>query len=287
MSKKRILFVTQELNPYLVEKAIGDLVLELAKHTNGKEFEVRLLMPRFGCINERRHKLHEVVRLSGINIIIDDDDYPLIIKVASLPGGARMQVYFLDNDDFFRRKYTFRNADGEMYDDNAERMVFQCKGVLETVKKFGWSPDLIHCHGWMTSLVPLMVKTAYKNDPIFADSKVVYSVYDQDFEGVVESDFEDKALVNRVSEEDLEVFGDASNINLDLGAIHYADAVVKAGAEIPEDIIKALENNLEKPQLTANIEETTSLDCYTDFYRMLLSEEEEIEEIVESEEAKG
>lgn len=286
MTKKRILFVTQEMNPYLVESAIGDLVLELAKHSNGSEFEVRLLMPRFGCINERRHKLHEVVRLSGINIIIDDDDYPLIIKVASLPG-ARMQVYFLDNDDFFRRKTTFRNSDGEMFDDNAERMVFQCKGVLETVKKFGWSPDIIHCHGWMTSLVPLLLKTAYKKDPIFSDSKVIYSVYDKDFDGVIESNFIDKALVNRVKLKNLNVFGDASNLNLDLGAIHYADAVVKAGADIPQEIIAALEADVEKPQLTANLEEATSLENYTDFYKMLLADEAEEVEAEAAEEANS
>lgn len=283
MSKKRILFVTQEMNPYLVESAIGDLVLELAKHTNGNDFEVRLLMPRFGCINERRHKLHEVVRLSGINIIIDDDDYPLIIKVASLPG-ARMQVYFLDNDDFFRRKTTFRDEEGQLFDDNAERMVFHCKGVLETVKKFGWAPDVIHCHGWMTSLVPLMLKTAYKNDPIFTDSKVVYSVYDQDFDGVIESNFVDKALVNRVAEADLAPFGDASNVAMDLGAIHYSDAVVKAGANLSEDIIKALEADLDKPQLTANIEEDSQIESYTDFYKMLLEEADETTEVEEKEE---
>ncbi len=287
MNKKRILFVTQEMNPYLVESAIGDLVLELAKHTNGNEFEVRLLMPRFGCINERRHKLHEVVRLSGINIIIDDDDYPLIIKVASLPG-ARMQVYFLDNDDFFRRKTTFRDAEGEMYDDNAERMVFHCKGVLETVKKFGWAPDIIHCHGWMTSLVPLMLKTAYKNDPIFSDSKVIYSVYDNDFDGIIESDFTDKALVNRVKEEDLVPFGKASNIDLDLGAIHYADAIVKAGANLEETVVNALEQNLEKPQLTASLEEDSAITVYTDFYKMLLEEESaEAEAAAEAEEANS
>jgi len=127
--------------------------------------EIRILMPRYGTINERRHRLHEVVRLSGMNIIVEDDDYPLILKVASLPG-ARMQVYFLDNEEFFKRKSVFEDAKGKPFEDNADRMVFFCKGVIETVKKFGWAPDIIHCHGWMTSLVPLYLKTAYKTEPI-------------------------------------------------------------------------------------------------------------------------
>jgi len=270
MDKKRILFVTQEMNPYLIESAIGDLVRELAQYTHNNNFEIRLLMPRFGLINERRHKLHEVVRLSGINIIIDDDDYPLIIKVASLPG-ARMQVYFLDNEDFFRRKHTWSDADGNMFDDNTDRVVFMCKGVLETVKKFGWSPDIIHCHGWMTSLVPLLVKTAYKKDPIFQNSKVVYSVYKNEFEGVLESNFEDKAMVNRVVDEDLEPYGNASNTNLNLGAIHYADAVIKGDDEIEPTIVQALEANTELPQLTHSSVEDY-LKAYTEFYTMLLDE---------------
>ena len=146
MSKKRVLFVTQEMNPYTALSQISEVVNRLPQVSNDKGFEIRVLMPRFGTINERRHRLHEVVRLSGMNIIVDDEDYPLIIKVASLPG-ARLQVYFLDNEEFFKRKFVFHDEDEKPFDDNMERMVFFCKGVLETVKKFGWPPDIIHCHG--------------------------------------------------------------------------------------------------------------------------------------------
>jgi starch synthase len=172
MSKKRVLIVTQEMEPYTDPSAIAEISRKLPQYIQEKGMEIRVLMPRFGVINERRHRLHEVVRLSGMNIIVDDDDFPLIIKVASLQE-ARMQVYFLDNDDFFRRKSTFESEEGTPYEDNPDRMVFFCKGVIETVKKFGWAPDIIHCHGWMTSLIPLYLKTAYKTEPLFQNSKVV------------------------------------------------------------------------------------------------------------------
>ena len=154
MSKKKVLIVTQEMDPYTAPTVMAEITRALSQYIQESGMEIRVLMPRFGSINERRHRLHEVVRLSGMNIIVDDDDFPLIIKVASLPE-ARMQIYFLDNEDFFRRKGMFSEDDGEPYDDNADRVVFFCKGVIETVKKFGWSPDIVHCHGWMTSLIPL------------------------------------------------------------------------------------------------------------------------------------
>ena len=139
------------------------------------DFEVRCIMPRFGVINERRHRLHEVVRLSGINVSVDNDDYPLQIKVASLPN-ARLQVYFLENEDLFKRKYIFHDEKEKWFDDNGLRTVFFCKGALETVKKFGWPPDIIHCSGWMTGLIPFYLKTVYKKEPVFAHSKVVYTI---------------------------------------------------------------------------------------------------------------
>ena len=145
MSKKRVLFITQEMNPYTALGEISDFVRKLPQKTVEKGFEIRVLMPKFCSINERRHRLHEVVRLSGMNIIVDDEDYPLIIKVASLPG-ARLQVYFLDNEEFFKRKFIFHDKNEKIYEDNEDRMVFFCKGALETVKKFGWAPDIIHCH---------------------------------------------------------------------------------------------------------------------------------------------
>jgi len=171
MEKKRVLIVTQEMKPYLIVDEIAKIARELPQHIQENGMEIRILMPRFGDINERRNRLHEVVRLSGINITVDGEDYPLVIKVASLPG-ARMQVYFLDNEDLFKRKGVFHDNKGKFFKDNDERMIFFCKGVLETVKKFGWPPDIIHCIGTMTSLIPHYLKTAYKDEPVFENSTV-------------------------------------------------------------------------------------------------------------------
>ena len=175
--KKKILLITQEMEPYTGLSEIAELAYRLPLFLNDNKCEVRILMPRFGTINERRHRLHEVVRLSGMNIIVNDDDYPLIIKVASLPS-SRIQVYFLDNDEFFKRKSVFEDSEGQDFEDNIDRAVFFCKGAIETVRKFGWAPDIIHCHGWMTSLIPLYLRTAYKNDPIFQSSKIVSNKFE-------------------------------------------------------------------------------------------------------------
>src|SRR3954471_18338239 len=205
-TKKRILFIANEMSPYLEVTEFAETVNKLAVKANESGMEVRCIMPRFGLINERRHRLHEVVRLSGINVIIDKDDYPLIIKVASLPS-ARLQVYFMDNDDYFKRKAVFRDEQDKFYDDNAERMIFFCKSALETVKKFGWPPHVIHCHGWMTSLVPLYLKTAYKKEPVFNYSKVIYTAQPDEFTEQLGGNFIQKAMIsNEIKEKDLEAF---------------------------------------------------------------------------------
>ncbi len=234
MSKKRVLFVTQEMNPYTTISEISEIVKSLAPLVHGKGMEVRVLMPKYGNINERRHRLHEVVRLSGMNIIVDDDDYPLIIKVASLPG-ARLQVYFLENEEFFKRKFVFKDEDEKAFEDNQERMVFFCKGVIETVKKFGWGPDIVHCHGWMTSLVPFYLKTVYKNDPIFENSTVIYSAYKNEFEKTFTKRFLEIAAINNLEESDLDAFKDKSKIKLLNGGMKYADAIVKGSASLLKD----------------------------------------------------
>ena len=172
-AKKRILFIASEMSPYLEETDFSSIVNQLAIKANEGGFEIRCIMPRFGVINERRHRLHEVVRLSGINVSVDNDDYPLQIKVASLPN-ARLQVYFLENEDFFKRKFIYHDENEKWFDDNDLRTIFFCKGALETVKKFGWPPDIIHCSGWMTSLIPMYLQTAYKKEPVFGNSKVFF-----------------------------------------------------------------------------------------------------------------
>lgn len=180
MEKKRVLFISQEIFPFLPKSTISSNTRNLAQGVQEGGKEIRVFMPRFGVINERRHQLHEVIRLSGMNLVIDDNDHPLIIKVASI-SAARMQVYFIDNDEYFRRKSTLVDEDDKEHTDNDERAMFFCRGVLETVKKLGWQPDVIHCNGWMTALMPLYIKKIYKDDPHFANTKVVYNIYGESF----------------------------------------------------------------------------------------------------------
>ena len=273
--KKRVLIVTQEMEPYAALSEIAAIARKLPQYAQDKGgMEVRVLMPRYGTINERRHRLHEVVRLSGMNIIVDDDDYPLIIKVASLPG-ARMQVYFLDNDDFFKRKSVFEDANGKPFADNAERMVFFCKGVIETVKKFGWPPDFIHCHGWMTALMPLYLRTAYRNEPLFERSKIIYSCYDNSLEASFTDAFLTKAAINNLGKEDLAAFHDGDAITLQNGAIHHSDAVIRGTEEMSEGV-EALLQATEKPVLDFQTAEEY-LPNYLAFYDSLVEEEEGVE----------
>lgn len=269
MSKKRVLFVTQEMNPYTMETEISDLVRKLSPYVQTKGMEIRVLMPKYGLINERRHRLHEVVRLSGMNIIVDDDDYPLIIKVASLPG-ARMQVYFLDNEEFFKRKAIFDDDKGKAFKDNEERMVFFCKGALETVKKFGWAPDIVHCHGWMTSLIPLYLKTVYQDDPIFKSSKVIYTAYKDSYESSFTKRFLELASINNLTPEDLKAYHKGSKICLHEGGLTHSDAVSQGS----EKILKGVQNvmaALDVPKLEYQPEEDMASACLQ-FYRELLEE---------------
>ena len=275
MVKKKVLIVTQEMQPYTALSEISEIARKLPQYIQEKGMEIRVLMPRFGTINERRHRLHEVVRLSGMNIIVDDDDFPLIIKVASLPG-ARMQVYFLDNEDFFNRKSVFEDPSGKAFEDNPERMVFFCKGVIETVKKFGWPPDIVHCHGWMTSLVPLYLKTAYKNEPLFKNSKVVYSVYNNAAKNVFTANFNNLASINNLEPEDLVAFGNGKDVDLHKGAISFSDALIE-GSENLDDSVSQLISASELPILDFKTEEEY-LPAYLDFYNTLLEEEEEVVE---------
>ena len=242
MSKKRILFITQEMNPYTTISEISEKVRALAPHVQGGDIEIRVLMPKYGIINERRHRLHEVVRLSGMNIIVDDDDFPLIIKVASLPG-ARLQVYFLDNEEFFKRKFVFNDKEEKPFEDNQDRMVFFCKGVIETVKKFGWSPDLVHCNGWFTALVPLFLKKVYTHDPVFENSKIVYSMHKDDYSQHFTERFFDIARINELEEADIAPFKDGDKILLNQGAIAYSDAIIKDSEGLNDDENKAWEDS--------------------------------------------
>lgn len=171
---KKILFITQEMVPFVPETDMAQMGRYLPQAIQEKSREIRSFMPKWGTINERRNQLHEVIRLSGINIVVDDTDHPLVIKVASITA-ARMQIYFIDNDDFFEKRKMAKDESGKEYEDNAERAAFYARGVLETIKKLKWAPDIIHCQGWMGSFVPLYIKTAYAEEPSYRDCRVIYT----------------------------------------------------------------------------------------------------------------
>lgn len=269
MGKTKLLFITHEMSPFLDLTAISKITRTLPQAMQEKGLEIRILMPRFGNINERRNRLHEVIRLSGMNIIIDENDNPLIIKVASIPA-ARMQVYFLDNEDYFHRKYVFEDAKGKFYADNDERSIFFCKGALETVKKLGWAPDIVHCHGWMSSLIPAYLKTNYKDDPTFKEAKVVYSVYENSFAGALDEGFVKKALVKGMAEKDLEAYTDASHDGLTKAAISYSDAVVLGAESIEEEMLNFVKKS-EKPVL--DYSSTSDMENYYNFYQEIATDE--------------
>ena len=265
-AKKRILFIANEMSPYLELTEFSEIVNKLAIKTNDNNFEVRCIMPRFGVINERRHRLHEVVRLSGINVYVDNEDIPLQIKVASLPN-ARLQIYFLDNEDLFKRKSFFHDENDKWYSDNGLRTIFFCKGALETVKKFGWPPDIIHCSGWMTGLIPAYLKTVYKKEPVFSHSKIVFTIGQNTFKEKLGSDFIKKAMIHAtLKEKDLEVFKEANNTAMFRGGATYADAITFGAEKIEKKLVDEFSKVRGKKTLQYNAESdlTDYLQLYND-----------------------
>ncbi|MCE2613383.1 glycogen/starch synthase [Flavobacteriaceae bacterium D16] len=263
MNGKKILFVSSELVPYLPENEVSLMSYEAPRMVNSSGGQIRIFMPRYGNINERRHQLHEVIRLSGMNLVINDLDMPLIIKVASIPR-ERIQVYFIDNEEYFKRKATFTDAEGNLFPDNDERAIFFAKGVVETVKKLNWSPDIIHVHGWMASLLPLYLRKFYSDEPIFADSKIVTSIYGRGFEGELDASMQSKIAYDGIDAESLATLEKASYNNLLKVAVDYSDAVILASEEIPEEVMAHVEK-LQIPTLPyVSIQEFE--EAYTQFY---------------------
>lgn len=266
-AKKRILFIANEMSPYLELTEFSEIVNKLAIKANDSGFEVRCIMPRFGVINERRHRLHEVVRLSGINVSIEHDDYPLQIKVASLPN-ARLQVYFLDNEDMFKRKFVFTDEEDKWYDDNALRTVFFCKGALETVKKFGWPPDIIHASGWMTGLIPGYLKTVYKKEPVFGNSKIIYTIGENTFSETLGDGFIKTAQIHpTIKDKDLEPYKESDNKAMFRGAAQYADAITFGSANVEKELLDQFSKV--KGKKVIPFQENTDLTEYLQLYRDL------------------
>ena len=264
---KRVLFVNSEIFPYLPENEISHIGRYLPQGIQEMKKEIRSFMPRYGCINERKNQLHEVIRLSGMNIVINDVDRPLVIKVASI-SAARMQVYFIDNEDYFHRKSIYCDENGEFFSDNCERAIFFARGVLETVKKLRWAPDVIHCQGWISHILPLYLKKAYIDDPIFSNSKIVLSLYNDTPATDFPADTKDKILFGGISEKDVEIMNEPSGINLAKLAVSHSDGIILGSEDISEDLVDFC-RNMELPVLPFNaesIQNGTYINDYNNFY---------------------
>ncbi len=275
MEKPKVLFVQQEITPYLKESHMGHIGRYLPQGIQEKKKEIRTFMPRYGCINERRNQLHEVIRLSGMNLVIDNTDHPLIIKVASIQS-ARMQIYFIDNEDFFQRKFTLTDKNGQYFADNDERAIFFTRGVVETVKKLGWAPDLVHCNGWFTSLMPFYLKEVLKDNPMFSDAKVIYSIYDDGFPGALDKGMPKKMKTKGLDSSKLEIYEEPDYLKISKIAIDYADGVIIGSEKINPELEKYA-RELEKPILEYHDRESY-IDAYNDFYDEVLVTETVLEQ---------
>ena len=274
MEKKKILYISQEICPYMNQSSMGDLSGALPQIMQESGRDIRIFLPRFGTVNERRHQLHEVIRLSGMNLIIDDFDHQLIIKVASIQQ-QRMQVYFIDNEEYFPRRQMFHDHEGNFMGNNDERMIFYCKGVIETVRKLGWSPDVIHCQGWFTSLVPMYIKKLYSEDPLFEKTKVIYSVFDKGYKGKLSDTIIDKLLFENLEANDLSGLKNLNVNTLNKFAISYSDAVVQASEKINKSVLSSIEDS-GKPFLDFPGDEEYEKE-YLKFYENFIASDDKVE----------
>ena len=268
MSAKKVLFITQEITPYVPESELSLIGQNLPQAIQDKGREIRTFMPKWGIINERRNQLHEVIRLSGMNLIINDTDHPLIIKVASVQA-ARRQIYFIDNDDYFQNRLMITDEDGNEYEDNGERAIFYARGVLETVKKLGWTPDVIHCHGWITSLAPLYIKKAYKDEPSFNEAKVVFSASAQELKSCQNHHFAECIPFKDAKMSDIEdvLNNEIGHTELSKLAVKFSDGVILDDPNVDPAIIDyAKKINL--PILEYQGEEYKQ--AYSDFYNSIM-----------------
>jgi starch synthase len=267
MKQAKILFISQEITPYLPETEMSKIGRHLPQGIQERGREIRTFMPKYGSINERRNQLHEVIRLSGMNLIIDDTDHPLIIKVASIQS-ARMQVYFIDNEDYFHRKFVLKNDKGEYFEDNDERTIFFARGVLETVRKLRWSPDIVHCHGWITALVPLYLKRSFVDDPLYNKSRIIYSVYNDEFDKPLRKEFREKLKMDGIEDSDVECLAQPSFENLTRLALDMSDAAIIGSQGINKSVQKYIKT-IKKPVLEYKAEDEY-IEAYSGFYDEIL-----------------
>ena len=275
MAKKKILFINQEIAPYVPDTLMSLMGRDIPQAIQEKGYEIRIFMPEWGNIDERRGQLHEVQRLSGMNLIIDDTDHPLIIKVASIQS-AKLQVYFIDNDDYFNKRLMERDDQGEEYPDNGERAVFFARGVLETVKKLRWVPDIIHCQGWMSAVVPLYIKTAYHDEPSFTNTKVVTSLYGNSLTKGMADNFKRCVEFREATADLLKPYNDIFDFN-ELGkmAIDYSDGIIQADPAMNKDLLNYATKK-ETPIL--KFKKNNFADAIEDFYNQVAPDDTADEE---------
>ncbi len=264
MEEKKILFVSSEVVPYLAENEVSSMSYDVPKMINDQGGQIRIFMPRYGNINERRHQLHEVIRLSGMNLVVNDLDMPLIIKVASIPK-ERIQVYFIDNDEYFKRKATFADEEGVMYPDNDERAIFFAKGVVETVKKLNWVPDIIHVHGWLAAMLPIYMKHYYKDEALFAETKIVTSVYSQSFDTSLNVEMINKIKFDGIPAEAIAALETPNYENIIMTSVNHSDAVIIASEGLSSSLTKFIESS-GKPFLPFTPKDKFA-EVYTNFYK--------------------
>ena len=267
MEEKRILYVSSEVVPYLAENEVSLMSYDVPKMINDQGGQIRIFMPRYGNINERRHQLHEVIRLSGMNLVVNDLDMPLIIKVASIPK-ERIQVYFIDNEEYFKRKATFTDEEGVLYSDNDERAIFFAKGVVETVKKLNWVPDIIHVHGWMAAMLPIYMKHFYKDEALFAHTKIITSVYSQSFDGTLDIEMINKVNFDNVPLEAIAHLELPNYENVLKASILHSDALIIASDNLSSSLTKFIESS-GKPFLPFTPKDKFA-EAYTNFYKNTL-----------------
>ena len=268
MNSNKILYVCQEISPYLPETPFGKLSLDMARQMQERGVEVRTFMPRYGCINERRNQLHEVIRLSGMNIIINDNDHQLIIKVATIPA-ARMQIYFIDNDDYFARRAVLSDEEGRFFEDNDDRAIFFARGMLETVKKLRWQPTIVHCHGWFSAIAPMYIKKVFYDDPLFRDVKIVLSLSDDKFDGALCAELKHKLEGEGIMDSNMKILENPTYENLYRFVIDYADGIVVTSPNADAAVLEYAKSRGKKILECQECEEKEFFDNYKKFYEEL------------------
>jgi len=240
MEVKKVLFISQEIAPYVPERRLSQMGRILPQAIKEHGIEERTFMPKYGMIAERSNQLHEMIRLSGMNVIIDDTDHPLIIKVATLQQ-AHFQVYFIYNEDYFASSRIDELEMNCSPDDNDERSLFFVRAVIESIRKMRWVPDIIQCTGWISALAPVYIRTLYGDDPSFRDAKIVTALFNEQLPGPLAERLSEKMHMDGIPKNALKpIAGKALNYD-DLMAysLKYSDAVIQCEDGVSGQVLEA------------------------------------------------